>query len=208
MLYRGHLAAGIIISTTAAIIYANNMTIGETLCMSLISGTSSCVTSLVPDLDSKTSKISRLLPIVNIFRTILIFFAILHIYLFLESKDIHNLYIVMGCIFLYESLAHRKLLHSIWFTYILSYFIYIKIGFNNIFLAGITLGLIFGLVSHLIGDSFTKEGCPLFYPIHWKFRIANFKSGKDDKKIIVIISIICLIIVAIFKWLFFLTNIL
>jgi inner membrane protein len=190
MLYKGHLTAGVMVAATAAIVLEDSALVTATACLF------SCTTALLPDLDSPTSKISQKLPLVKIAKVIAIF-VMLYSFSFLMTfdwKDFIIYFFTSG--FIYMSLGHRKLLHSLLFVIPLSFVIYKYIGVNNTILTGITIGLISGLASHLLGDLFTKDGIPLLYPIPFRFRIGWFTAGKNDKIICSIILVLCLIVLA------------
>lgn len=206
MLYKGHLKAGIMIASTTALLYGlNKFNIGETVGLTVISGASSILTSLIPDLDSETSKLSRKFPIVKILKIISFIIMIYAIHFlftdeFMLNKDGISGFLLYFCSagFLYISLMHRKLLHSLIFNSLIGLLIYSYIGLENMFFIGLTVGMICGLASHLIGDCMTTDGCVLFYPIPIKVSFFHFKSGKDDSKICVIIFTVCITIIGIY----------
>lgn len=162
MLYKGHLAAGVIMASTAAIISSPDE---KTMMISVpLAGICSIFTSLIPDLDSKTSKISRKIPIVPILQ----FISILGmLYAFSFIIDFENKFILyfFTCGFVFISLSHRKLLHSLIFLFIIILIVNKYIGFESLYSQSISMGLIMGLSSHLIGDCMTVDVCPLLYPL-------------------------------------------
>lgn len=198
MLWKGHLKAGMMIGTTSAILLAPQYVDGpEIIPTVILSGASTILTSLLSDLDSENSKISKKIPIIKAIKILLILNIIFSlIFLIINKTFIEFLAInILLSVFLYKALGHRKLLHSE-FIPILIYLLCIKfVGFENFITTGISIGLISGAISHLIGDSFTERGIYPFYPLKIKFRIARFKSGEDDKKINSIIFVLCLIII-------------
>lgn len=206
MLYKGHLATGMVVATTAVMMSPLGK---ENLILSIpVAAGASLITALLPDLDSSTSKISQKLPIIQILKIFCII-GILYSFLFIldiKTKTIiyNNFYkfISYFCIFsfLYISLSHRKLLHSLIFIFLLWIPINKYIGFNTIFRNAISMGLLMGIFAHLVGDCFTTDGCPLLYPLPIKIRCKYFKSGKDDKKIFLIILTICMLLLFIFKF--------
>ena len=163
MEWRGHLKAAVIITSTAAVIYSdiNNLNIVDTIIVTGAATASSLTTALISDLDSKNSKISQKLPIVSWLRAFLllsIFYTGYLIYLDTSFNNVINKICIISFLYLlYISLAHRKLFHSLLFFIPLSLVIVKYIGFSYIFTKGITLGLISGMASHLIGDMFTER---------------------------------------------------
>ena len=125
MLYKGHLATGMVVATTAVMMSPLG---NENLLLSIpVTVGASFITALLPDLDSSTSKISQKIPIIQILKIICII-GILYSFLFIldiKKRTIiyNNFYkfISYFCIFsfLYISLAHRKLLHSLIFIFLL-----------------------------------------------------------------------------------------
>ena len=104
----------------------------------------SVVGALVPDMDQATNRLWDLLPAGNI----------------------------VGKVFRHLMLEHRTISHSL-----LGVFIFYKIIqfliprlFNPSFVdSGLVIGaLMIGIISHLIADSLTKEGIPLFFPFKIK----------------------------------------
>lgn len=201
MLYKGHLAVGVIMASTAAIISSPDE---KTMMISVpIAGICSIFTSLIPDLDSKTSKISKKIPIVPFLQFISIL-GMLYAFSFIidfENKKIIYEYLnkfilyFFTCGFVFISLSHRKLLHSLIFLFVIILIVNKYIGFESLYPQSVSMGLIMGLSSHLIGDCMTVDACPLLYPLPWKIGLKIFKSGKDDFKIVSIILIICIIII-------------
>jgi len=43
-----------------------------------------------------------------------------------------------------------------------------------------------GYLAHLIGDCLTPQGCPLFWPVPWRIRIATIDTGKTVEKYLVV----------------------
>lgn len=206
MLYKGHLAAGIMIASSAAVAYCNllNKPIDYTFAITACSALFSMSTSLLPDLDSKTSRISRRLPVIPVVRMFLVIYITTKIIGLkdIPSNNIHALFNSMLAIFttmsIWVALGHRKILHSIWPVAGMYVLVNSLIGTENIITTGLSIGLQFGLISHILADMHTTEKCHLLYPLNIRIGIANFKSGTDDTKISVIIAIECIIILLLF----------
>jgi len=76
---------------------------------------------------------------------------------------------------------HRMFTHSFLFVIILSFLLFILNHYytNQIFY----IGIVIGIVAHILGDMHTKGGCPVFLPFsHKRFRILPdviaFKTGS------------------------------
>lgn len=190
MLFRGHLVAGATISTTVAIVTCmiTKTPIVWSIGITAMAFSSSVATSLLPDLDSEASRISKILPIIRILKLFLILFITSKIYglftmdVFSTEYTIKLILMTSLSIFILLSLGHRQILHSIWFVVPIIYLCNRYIGFDGWFKCGISIGLIAGICSHLIGDSYTVDGIPLLYPLPIKLK-GKYKSGKDDAKI-------------------------
>lgn len=165
MNYRAHkiggTCSGII---TSALLFAENPNALSILSSFLIiSGAS--LGSIMPDIDKPTSKIGR-----NIFINPL-------------SKYIH------------KKFGHRTITHSAILSLIfLSMLIGSSYMFKDIpfyFYSRFTIGFSVGYLSHLLLDSLTVEGIPLFYPfIKQKFRFMKFRTKKHEN----LVSNLCLIV--------------
>ena len=112
----------------------------------------SVVGALVPDMDQATNRLWDLLPAGNI----------------------------VGRIFRHLMLEHRTISHSL-----LGVFIFWKLNqfliprlFNPAYVNTdfVTSSLMIGMVSHLIADSLTKEGIPLFFPLKLSIGFPPFKQ--------------------------------
>lgn len=202
MLYKGHMAAGAIMSASAAasICIISNEPISKGIGITLAACASSFITSTIPDLDSSTSRISRKIPVMPFIKLFLVFFILSKTALFMQhwNNRYHSINIMIHvafAVFLFSSLGHRKIMHSIWIAGA-SYFVSNRyIGFDGIIPLGISIGIIMGILSHLWGDMHTTDGCMLLYPVPIVFKVSNNKSGKDDKKILFKIIIECIIII-------------
>ena len=83
--------------------------------------------------------------------------------------------------------GHRGLFHSIFFTLIVSYLFYY---FNKEY----GIALFIGCVSHLVADSFTKQGINFLHPIA-NFRLSGFvKTGSFLETILFILMLIIIVI--------------
>lgn len=148
---------------TAAAYYPPAKLNVSTLIAVLISNT---VGALIPDMDQATNRLWDLLPAGNL----------------------------VGRVFRRLMLSHRTISHSILGGVILFFL-------ANTFLPKIlnpayvnttlvTASLMIGFVSHLVADSVTKEGIPLFFPIPFKigfppFAFLRLTTGKFMEKFIV-----------------------
>jgi membrane-bound metal-dependent hydrolase YbcI (DUF457 family) len=142
------LAAFASLVTLAVYFPPQNLTI-TTAFVSLVG----CVVgALVPDLDQATNRLWDLLPVGN-----------------LVGKLFRNLL-----------LQHRTISHSLLGVYLFNLFLHFLIPrlFNPAYVDFqiIIYSLLIGLVSHLVADSLTKEGIPLFFPLPVKLGIPPFKS--------------------------------
>lgn len=94
--------------------------------------------------------------------------------------------------------GHRGFIHSplFWLIYtIFTMFIstYFK-GFSQIVYYQFAMGSSLGFLSHLLLDSLTVSGIPLLYPFSKRmFRIAKFRTEKDEVKV----TVLCIFITAI-----------
>jgi len=205
MLYKGHIAAGVIMAPAATftLFAVNGVHPAKTACACIVSCFASTLTSLLPDLDSKTSRISRKLPVMPLIKIILSLFILMRVFMIndlyhTDIKAVTNIMLQIAVfVFVLLSLGHRKLFHSLWIVMGIA-FVSIKfIGLNSVISSGMTTGLIMGAVSHLWGDAHTTDGIPILYPIPFIFKLRNFKSGEDDVKIVWRIMCECFAIVSI-----------
>lgn len=59
---------------------------------------------------------------------------------------------------------HRGITHTIWVVILLAYFAYWAQTAPYPFIAPLSIGLLIGWTSHIIGDAFSYAGVALFYP--------------------------------------------
>jgi len=87
----------------------------------------------------------------------------------------------------YIGIKHRTITHSLYFPAI---FFILGILFNNIYL----LAIGYGALLHLIGDSLTITGVPLFYPNKTYFNLLpeplRFKTNGSVEYLIILILIV------------------
>lgn len=122
--------------------------------------------SLLPDIDQASNRLWDLLPAGNFL-----------------GKFLRNIF-----------LAHRTLSHSLLGLFIFYKFIFLVLpkvlnpSFANIQIIGISIMI--GYIAHLIADSFTEEGIPLFFPIMLKvgfppIKALRIKTGGWIEKFVV-----------------------
>ncbi|MGL4337473.1 MAG: metal-dependent hydrolase [Turicibacter sp.] len=116
--------------------------------------TAAVVGSLLPDIDMRSSHISKLLPFISRLMT---------------KRFKHRT-------------ATHSLLSIFLFILIASLSPLLNVG-NEMFII-IILGLMIGHTSHIMLDLFTHQGVSLFYPYKKKFKLANFKTGAGGEKVI------------------------
>jgi inner membrane protein len=126
----------------------------------------SVVGALVPDMDQATNRLWDMLPAGNF----------------------------VGRVFRHLMLQHRTISHSIIgafiFYKILDIFIPKLLNPDYVNSSIVIVSLMIGYVSHLIADSLTKEGVPLFFPLQFKIGIPPIRSlrittGKFVETIII-----------------------
>ncbi|MFJ8531234.1 metal-dependent hydrolase [Bacillus sp. NPDC094106] len=135
----------------------------------LLSGTlliGSFIGSLLPDIDHPNSKVGKKLKLL--------------------SWGINKVF------------GHRGLTHTLLFTMLLSILLFFCTTFFNGYLqvmySQFVIGVTVGYLSHLLLDSMTKSGVPLLYPFTKKhFRIAKFKTNRDE----FIVSSICIVVTSV-----------
>lgn len=165
MNYRAHkiggTCSGII---TSALLFADNPTIINLISATLIICGAS-FGSIMPDIDKPTSKIGRKLFIKPI------------------SSYIHKKY---G----HRTITHSAILSLIFLSLLIgSSYMFREVPFY--FYSNFTIGFSVGYVSHLILDSLTVEGIPLFYPFDkTKYRFMKFKTKKHEN----LVSNLCMIV--------------
>ncbi|MES5837493.1 metal-dependent hydrolase [Bacillus cereus group sp. MG11] len=98
--------------------------------------------------------------------------------------------------------GHRGLTHTLIFTMLLSILLFFCTtffdGYLQVLYSQFVIGITVGCLSHLLLDSMTKAGVPLFYPFTKKhFRIAKFRTNRDEFVVSTICIVVTLAIVAI-----------
>ena len=83
-------------------------------------------------------------------------------------------------------LKHRGFFHSMWIPLILVFILYL-------FSIEMSLAVFIGYFSHLLLDSFTKQGIKFVYPFRW--RVSGFaKTGGLFEKILFIVLVVLIIV--------------
>jgi inner membrane protein len=76
--------------------------------------------------------------------------------------------------------GHRLISHSAVGVVIVGFLLRYLLGYlGTVLLTNMRVvfwSFMIGYLSHLVADSFTKEGIPLFFPIPWKFGLPPFKA--------------------------------
>lgn len=149
--------------------------------------------SLIPDIDHKNSKITKLLYITDKKRKRMAFIlsAVMMVTL-AYSYEMWNLYVGAIYIALLGFAKHRGFTHSLLGMGILAIAAYPMRAHNNIFYYGVMLGYF----THLISDTFTKHGVELFYPKQKrvKFFITMTTGGKLESILHVSLSLMLLVL--------------
>ena len=96
--------------------------------------------------------------------------------------------------YLFAWCGHRTLTHSIVGVLLFS-LIMIPLGVNTA-----TIGLVIGYMSHLLMDSLTVAGIPLFYPHKKKYRLMRIRTGSEGE--VVVFGMIVLAMILYFYILF------
>lgn len=165
MNYRTHKIGGTCSGIVAsALLFADNPT-ALTLFSSSLLILGANLGSVMPDIDKPTSKIGRK-PLI---------------------KPIS--------ILIHKKFGHRTITHSVLVSLIsLSVFVASSYMFRDIFFylySNLTIGFSIGYMSHLLLDSLTVQGIPIFYPFDkTRYRFCNFKTRKHEE----IVSALCLVI--------------
>ena len=159
----------------------------------------SIITSQLPDIDSKKSKISKIIPIINwikseiflmisLILSLISFFVISKQIVYNEQLFIVSMIMIFSHLFCRYFLKHRKLTHCLLmcaFITAISFYPYYK--FQNIILFSIGIGLTIGYLSHIFYDCLTTRGCMLFYPF-LKIKIKGPMRSSTDGKIAIYFS--------------------
>lgn len=201
MYARGHIMAGFFTAAAVGVILSPDTAISSAAWRAGICAAGSLITSQLPDIDTPNSKIAQIVPIMKILTNIVVLTLELAAMCILvwalqmskieRSDSIYRLLIILSCcwiiqIWLRHNNEHRGATHTIFFNGLLSALILSPYfaGYQNIYYFTAAIGMITGLFSHLIFDTITIQGCPLFAPfykenIHW-LRALKIRSGKDD----------------------------
>lgn len=151
MLARTHNIFSFACLLTAAVYFPPKDITTATIIVSLIANT---VGSMLPDIDQATNKLWDMLPFGDN-----------------VGKVLRNLF-----------LSHRTLSHSLIGIILFdqgSYWLFPKI-FNGEYIDPYTvsMALMIGYLSHLLADSVTEEGLPLFFPLKYKFGFPPIKKWR------------------------------
>lgn len=157
----GGICSGVIAST---LLYADSFTVGTLVTSGLIIY-GSTVGSLLPDIDHPTSTLGRKV--------------------FLKPISL-----VINKVF-----GHRTITHSLITTAILSFLLlfttYFFEGVFHYIYSNLIIGICVGYISHLLLDSFTVKGIPLYYPFSSKsYKLFSFKTGKDEELVAILITLL------------------
>jgi len=160
MNHQAHRIGGIC-ATTVATTILYNQTLGETsthIAMGIaIAG--GAIGALIPDIDHPSSKV---------------------------GKKVKPVSVVINQVF-----GHRGFTHTIlaFLLFVLGLFLLvgvIPVAYQGYYFP-FALGLMIGYASHLVLDMMTVSGVPLLYPFsNHSFRIAKFRTGRDDLLVIVL----------------------
>jgi inner membrane protein len=148
---------------TIAVIFPPDKLNVSTLIICLIGNT---VGALIPDMDQATNKLWDMLPGGNF----------------------------TGILLRKLMLSHRTISHSILGVFIayklLWIFLPIILNPAHIYLNFVILSILIGIISHILADSLTKDGVPLFFPFIFKigfppFSFLRITTGKFMEKFVV-----------------------
>lgn len=222
-----HFKLGLISAASATLVASNIIHNDALLICTPIAIGASVLTSQLPDIDSKRSRISKKIPIVNwmksknmILISLVLMLIVLLDYRFtnLFSQEIHNkifytsIIILLTHLFFKIFFKHRKLTHCILSCLLVTYVGFLPfMNVNNLLFLAFGLGFSSGYISHIFYDCRTVRGCELFYPI-LKVKVkGKWKSEKDAKKAMklsfVILTICALYYFNIFHFIFYIINI-
>jgi inner membrane protein len=125
--------------------------------------TGSVIGALIPDIDNRSSTLSKNLPIIS------------KPWAFLRKKAKKLRLKKTGNI-----LEHRGFTHSLLFLV----FIYVIFYYFDIQSTPLSTGILIGIFSHIAVDMLNDRGVPLFAPIFFvKINIATITTGKKAEKI-------------------------
>jgi membrane-bound metal-dependent hydrolase YbcI (DUF457 family) len=201
-----HLKLGITSTIAASICVSRYLDNNYLLLTGLtISPVLSIITSQLPDIDSKKSKISQIIPIINWIKnqifliiSLLLSFASLLMtknnFIYGDKIFIASLIMIFLHLFCKYFLKHRKLTHCLLMCIVIgciSFYPYYK--FQNIIVFSISLGLTIGYLSHILYDCLTTRGCILFYPF-LRIKIKGPMRSSTDGKIAILFSYILILL--------------
>jgi len=113
------------------------------------------------------------------------------------GKKVKPLSYLIHQIFGHRGITHTPILHIICSIFLLLLGGSLT-GIIRLIYLGFVMGLFVGGISHIILDSMTVKGLPLFYPFtKKKYRIANFTTGQDEFIVQVITVGVTLLVVSI-----------
>ena len=116
--------------------------------------TSTMIGSLVPDLDMRSSQLSKLIPFLSR----------------LITKR-----------FKHRTFTHSFLSIGV---YLLILALSVHLNVSRDIFSLIVIGLCIGHISHIILDLFTNQGVCLLYPLTYKIKVASFKTGGKAEHVI------------------------
>lgn len=202
MYFKGHMAAGAVTASTAAVIATPSQDVSVLFSNMILCAFSSLLSSQLADIDTPESSISKAFPFMRIITnavTLLAEFVCICVLICtfqiaenrITVQDYKHLIVFIAVfgvqVWLRLNLQHRGFTHTFLFNAILSaivfypYFASIKNNYYFMF----ALGIASGLFSHLLFDTITIQGCPVFAPFSKKntrlLKRFKLRSGKDDK---------------------------
>lgn len=163
MNYRAHKIGGTCSGIVAsALLFADNPTV-TTFFSTILIILGANLGSIMPDIDKPTSKIGR------------------------------KAFIKPISIYIHKKFGHRTITHSV-LASLIGLYILIKSSymFRDVFFylySNFVIGFSVGYMSHLLLDSLTTQGIPIFYPVDkTRYKFCNFKTRKHED----IVSALCL----------------
>lgn len=157
----GGICSGVVAST---ILYADTFTVGSLVTSGLIIYGSS-IGSIIPDIDHPTSKLGR-------------------------KFLLRPISIVINKVFGHRTITH-SLISTVVFSFLLLLTTYLFEGVFHYIYSNLIIGICVGYLSHLLLDSFTVKGIPIYYPFSSKtYKLFNFKTGKDEELVSMIILLL------------------
>ena len=202
MFGRTHVILGIFTSATVMVLVPSASNNIYTLAASsAIAAAASVATSQLADIDSVHSMISRKIPSLSFMksRRFAAYSIVLSLLLVIKTVLVYNQsftinkYLVLFAVLSFlnsvmvilfkEVFGHRKITHSLLFTCILCAIVIVPFfyGINTRLYMPVSVGLLSGIISHIIYDCMTVRGCPLLAPFSNKnYKFLRLKSGKQD----------------------------